>query len=94
VRLGAFLRETFAPRRPDAASLARIKAVARHCLGASEETAFAVNEIACTDPSCPGIETVILVMEPGRKTWAIKVQKPLEEVTEADIRDAAGAAGE
>jgi hypothetical protein len=27
-------------------------------------------------------------MEPGRKTRALKVMKPLNEVTEQDIRDA------
>jgi hypothetical protein len=27
-------------------------------------------------------------MEPGRKTRALKVAKPLDEVTEQDIRDA------
>ena len=27
---------------------------------------LAVNDIACTDPACPGVETVILVMEPGQ----------------------------
>ncbi|WP_245416143.1 hypothetical protein [Microvirga sp. 17 mud 1-3] len=54
------------------------------------DTAFAVNEIACTDPACPGIETVILIIEPGAKTRACKIPKPLDEVMEQDIVEALG----
>jgi hypothetical protein len=63
----------------------RVKDLARAALRVSPDTAFAVNEIACNDPGCPGIETVILVMEPGQKTRALKVAKPLDAVMEQDI---------
>jgi hypothetical protein len=85
---GAFLRGSFGLPKPDREAVERVKALARSALQASPDTAFAVNEIACNDPGCPGIETVILVMEPGRKTRALKVQKALDEVTEPDIREA------
>jgi hypothetical protein len=80
--LAARLRGT----KPDAEALRRVKAWAVAALGAAPDTALAVNEIACVDPACPGIETIILVMEPGRKTRAYKVGKPIEEVTEEDLR--------
>ncbi len=83
--LGAFMRGTFGLPKPDKQGIDRVKDLARAALQASPETAFAVNEIACNDPGCPGIETVILVMEPGRKTRALKVPKPLDEVMEQDI---------
>ena len=83
--LGAFMRGTFGLPKPDKQGIDRVKDLARAALQASPETAFAVNEIACNDPGCPGIETVILVMEPGRKTRALKVPKPLDEVAEQDI---------
>jgi hypothetical protein len=82
---GAFLRGSFGLPKPDRQAVERVKELARSTLQASPETAFAVNEIACNDPGCPGIETVILVMESGRKTRALKVTKPLDEVTEQDI---------
>jgi hypothetical protein len=85
---GAFLRGSFGLPKPDREAVERVKELARSALQASPDTAFAVNEIACNDPGCPGIETVILVMEPGRKTRALKVQKALDEVTEPDIREA------
>lgn len=85
---GAFLRGTFGLPKTDRQEIERVKALARAALEASPDTAFAVNEIACNDPGCPGIETVILVMEPGVKTRAYKVTKPLSEVTEQDVREA------
>jgi len=82
---GAFLRGSFGLPKPDKQAIDGVKDMARAALRASPETAFAVNEIACNDPGCPGIETVILVMEPGQKTRALKVAKPLDEVMEQDI---------
>ena len=82
---GAFMRGTFGLPKPGRQGIDRVKDLSRAALKAAPETAFAVNEIACNDPGCPGIETVILVMEPGRKTRALKVPKPLDEVMEQDI---------
>jgi hypothetical protein len=83
--LGTLIRNVFGGRNPNPEAVALVKDWTRRHLAASPETVLTVSEIACTDPSCPGIETVILVMEPGTKTRAYKVQKPLEEVTEQDI---------
>ena len=85
MRLGALWRGR---PKPDSEAAARVKAWARAALDLAEETAFAVNEIACTDPACPGIETVILIMAPGEKTRAAKVSKAAEAVTEQDVRGA------
>ncbi|AMJ63746.1 hypothetical protein AXW83_16865 [Bosea sp. PAMC 26642] len=63
------------------AEAARIKADVRDILGLPEAAAIAVNEILCADPACPGNETVILVMNPGEKTKAFKLQMGLAEVT-------------
>ncbi|WP_457090308.1 hypothetical protein [Microvirga sp. P5_D2] len=84
---GGFLRGTFGLPKPDREAVERVKELARTILHVSPDTTFAVNEIVCNDPGCPGLETVILVMEPGRKTRALKVQKTLDEITEQDIRD-------
>ncbi len=84
---GGLLRGTFGLPKPDREAVERVKELARAVLQVSPDTAFAVNEITCNDPGCPGLETVILVMEPGKKTRALKVQKTLDEITEQDIRD-------
>ena len=89
MRFGLF-RRAATPARPEAEAIARIKAWMR-AAGLPDAAALAVNEIVCTDPSCPGTETIVLVMRPGRKTEARKVSKPVEAVTEADLREALAA---
>jgi hypothetical protein len=90
--LSAFARR-FGRGRPEPEAQARVKALARAALALPDDVALAVNEIVCADPACPGMETVILVMAPGQRTRALKVQKPLEAVTAEDIRAAAAEPG-
>jgi hypothetical protein len=71
--------------RPESEAIARVKAWAAVAV---PEATIAVNEIVCLDPSCPGTETVILVMAPGRKTRAAKVAKPVDAVTRDDVAQA------
>lgn len=60
---------------------AEVKRQVRTLLALPENAVIAVNEILCADPACPGTETVILVMNPGEKTKAFKVQAALAELT-------------
>ena len=78
--------------RPDAAATARIRDKVRLILGLSEEATIAVNEIICADPSCPGMETVILIMVPGHKTVAAKVPAAIEAVSDEALTEAVLAA--
>lgn len=87
-RFGAFLKDALGGSKPNRETVDQIKSWARTALGGSSEIAFSINEIACTDPSCPGVETIILVMEPGRKTRACKVAKMLADVTAEDVVEA------
>jgi hypothetical protein len=89
MRLGSLFRGDPQARERSAQAMTRVKAWTRDALGLGEDTALAVNEIVCTDPSCPGTETVILVMQPGEKTRALKIQKGLEDVTAEDVAAAA-----
>lgn len=75
--------------RAEARALAEgLKAQVRERLGLSENAAIAVNEIICADPACPGSETVILVMNPGEKTRAYKLQMAMAEVTAEALAEA------
>jgi hypothetical protein len=87
MRFGLFSRK----ERADSPALAQIKAWVRELSGVSEETVISANEIVCADPSCPGAETIILVMEPGRATRALKVSLAAEEVTREDLAAAIAA---
>ncbi len=88
MRLHPFGRGT----KGDPDAVLRIKAQIRESLGLDEGVVIAVNEILCADPSCPGTETVILVMNPGQKTKAYKVPAAMAEVT-PDALSAALAGG-
>lgn len=79
--------------RPEPEVPARIREWLRRALKCGEDVRFAVNEIACADPGCVGTETVVLVMAPGEKTRALKVLKPMDQVTELDVRLAVADAG-
>ncbi len=90
--LGGMLRKALGKSAGiDRMELTRVKELARYALALGDDAAISVNEINCTDPACPGTETVILLMIPGERTRALKVMKPVEEVGEADIRAAARA---
>jgi hypothetical protein len=65
-----------------------IKSGIRRALSLSVETAITVSEIACADPVCPVLETVILIMEPGQKTRAYKLHGALNDLDPEAIRAA------
>jgi hypothetical protein len=54
-------------------------------LGLGEADALAVNEIACADPGCPDLETVVLVMRAGLPTRALRIRRTMDAVDENDI---------
>ncbi|CAM5777188.1 hypothetical protein LMIY3S_05910 [Labrys miyagiensis] len=76
------------PSQAEREKAAAIKEQVRHLRGLGEETTISVSEIQCGDASCPGTETVILIMRPGAKTEAYKVLAPLIEVTETAVAEA------
>jgi len=79
MRFGLFGRDKRDATGADAA--AQVKRQVRELLDLPDNAVIAVNEILCADPACPGTETVVLVMKPGEKTRAFKVQMGLAELT-------------
>ena len=76
--------------KPDAAARRRVKAWLRKAGGYGLDMAMSVSEIVCTDPSCPGTETVVLLFPPGETTRAIKIAGALDALSEADGAAALG----
>lgn len=74
-----------ARNRPDDGDRRRIEAWAREAAALNEADVVKVNEVLCPDPACPGFETVILLMRAGQRTRAIKVAKPIAEVSQTDV---------
>ena len=75
----------FDRKRPDAAAVRRVKALVADRFELPGAAELTVAELACHEPGCPPIETV--VTEHGadgqRRMW--RLHKPLAEVTAADV---------
>lgn len=82
------IRNIFGRKTKDASARSRVRDWALALLGDKPAPALTISEIDCGDPSCPGLETIILVMREGEATQAIKIRKPLDEIAEADVREA------
>jgi hypothetical protein len=73
-----------ARQRLDPAHASAIKRWTRELLGLGEEVVITVQEIACADPGCPLVETVIAVFEETRtRRW--KLTRPRVAVTRAMV---------
>ena len=90
MRFGLFGKDKREAAGADASK--QIKRWVRELLHLPDDAVIAVNEILCADPACPGTETVILVMKPGEKTRAFKVQMGLAELTPEALVQALSAA--
>ncbi|MGL4813278.1 MAG: hypothetical protein ACRCXM_16030 [Beijerinckiaceae bacterium] len=65
-----------------------LKSAVRQARSLGDDVAVSINEIACADPACPVLETIILVMQPGQKTRAYKVHGALDALTDDALRAA------
>ena len=65
-----------------------LKEHARTAINADDETIVTVSESDCGDPLCGGARTIVLIMHPRRPTEAVKIDKPLEQITQTDLSDA------
>jgi hypothetical protein len=64
----------------DPSHTAAIRRWTVECLRLPEDAVVSVNEVACIDPGCPLVETVIAVFEDGRtRSW--KFTRPRVAVT-------------
>lgn len=85
--MALFLRNRMASnRRKDAVFELMMKA--RAILRADDETVVSVSEHDCRDSGCCGARTVVLVMRPDQPTEAVKIEKPVDSVTQTELSDA------
>jgi hypothetical protein len=76
-----------ARRRAETIAVARVKGWVAAALAPDEQRTILVTELACTEPGCPPVETVIALLGRGdRQQW--KLHKPLADITEDDVRSA------
>jgi hypothetical protein len=82
------MRGLFDRKRPDAAAVRRVKTQVTERLGLPGTATLTVAELACHEPGCPPIETVVTVQDADgqRRTW--RLHKPVAEITAADVEAA------
>lgn len=69
--------------RRSATASARVRGWATDILG--DDRSVMVTELACSEPGCPPLETVIGMLIAGDQRQ-YKIHKPLDEVTADDVR--------
>lgn len=75
------------PRQPGPSpQLRELKETVRRLLGLDEDTAVMIRQLACTEPGCPPMETVVAVlpMDGAARRWTLHA--PADRITEADLR--------
>ncbi len=69
--------------RPDPREASRVRELVRQVTG-DDEVTILVTQLACTEPGCPPVETVIALMHAGAPAQ-YKIHRPLHEVSLDDI---------
>lgn len=72
------------------AKSADIKGWVRELMDLSDETTLTVAELACREPGCPDIETVIGILEPDKPIRTVRIHAPMADVTKTDVGDSVG----
>jgi hypothetical protein len=69
----------------------RLMLQARAILDCDDDEVVSVSEHDCADSACRGSRTVVLVLRPGWRTEAARIDKALGSVTPGDLAEALAA---
>ena len=76
------------PGQPAAprADTAALKAVVRDALHLDAEHTVVIQQLACAEPDCPPVETIIAVLAAGEAARRWTLHQPLADITAEAIR--------
>jgi hypothetical protein len=80
--LGLFSRRP----RPDTESVARLKAWIADLMSLGDNDHIAIAELACHEPGCPDLETVVTVTLADRRRFVLRFPSAVAAVTRADVQ--------
>ena len=72
------------PTRASQQHVAGLKDVVRSALALDAQSMVLVQQLACTEPGCPPVETVVAVLGSPRRTW--KIPNPTADVSTDGLR--------
>jgi len=64
----------------------RLKAWVAALMDLSDNDTIMLAELACHDPGCPDLETVITVIRTDRRRFVLRFPGPIAGVTKADVQ--------
>jgi len=64
----------------------RLKAWVAALMDLSDNDTIMLAELACHDPGCPDLETVITVIRTDRRRFILRFPGPMADVKEADVQ--------
>lgn len=64
--------------------IGRLKAWVREALDMSADVPVSISQLACHEPDCPPVETVIAIMTSPPKQY--KLHQPISEIVQSDIQ--------
>lgn len=73
-------------RRPRPDAVARVRGWTQDLMALGDTDHVAIAELACHEPGCPDLETVVTVTLADRRRFVLRFPSPVAGVTEADIR--------
>jgi hypothetical protein len=71
--------------RPSAESVARLKGWIADLMSLGDKDHVAVAELACHDPGCPDLETVVTVSLADGRRFVLRFPSAVAAVSEADV---------
>ena len=80
--LGLFKRKPAA----DPVVTERLKAWVGALMGLTDRDTIMLAELACKDPGCLDLETVVTVVRADRRMFVLRFPGPMAGVTEADVQ--------
>jgi hypothetical protein len=83
--LGLFNRRP----RPDPEATLRLKGWVGDLMALSDSDHVSVAELACHEPGCPDLETVVTVTRGDRRRFVLRFPSSVVEVTEDQVRSLA-----
>ena len=72
--------------RPDAEAVARLKAWIADLMSLDDRDHIAIAELACHEPDCPDLETVVTVTHADRRRFVMRFPSAVAAVTKADLQ--------
>jgi len=80
--LGLFNRRP----RPDAEAVTRLKGWITDLMSLGDKDHIAIAELACHEPGCPDLETVVTVTLADRRRFVLRFPSSVAEVTETQVQ--------